>query len=92
LRARVLTVRCRAIGLLGTFGDDDFVGPEGRPGGATFGRTILCTHVAATAIDDEVKAGVAPERDRQEIEQLVIPSRDDDPVVRHVIAGLSAER
>ena len=41
-------------------------------------------------IDDDVEAGVPPERDRQEVEKLGIAARHHDQVVRHPIRVISA--
>jgi hypothetical protein len=76
----ILTI---ARGALGPFGDDDLVGAELDAGAAALG--IGRPSAAGAPIHDDAEATSAPEGCRQEIEELGVASRHDDPVASHPV-------
>ena len=81
-------VGCRG-GPVRLLGDDDFVGSEGfAPGPAIDARR---RRGRGPAIHDDAEVGASPERHRQEIEQLGVAARHDDPVACHPERDISAD-
>jgi hypothetical protein len=88
MHARYLSPRVRAIRAIGALGHDDLVGPQGdaaRPP-LRSGRRL-----GGTAIDHDAESGVAAKGDRQEVEELGVPTGNHDQVVRHPIPVISAD-
>ena len=71
-----LAARERTVGAIGAFSNHDLVWTRRHPSAATFGFTGR--HLGATTIDYDVEARVPAERDREELEELGVATRDHD--------------
>jgi hypothetical protein len=76
IRRSRLSASARTVGAVRAFGNHDLVRTWVHPSGATLGFTGW--HLGATTIGYDVEARVTAERDREQLEELGVATRDHD--------------